>query len=52
MEDMFPITKAGAELLRPGVLYSVAEIEAAMRLGANQKQPSTQEERLEDRSSI
>lgn len=31
LEDMFLITKNGAELLTPGVPYSAEEIEAAMR---------------------
>ncbi|HWO35922.1 MAG TPA: hypothetical protein VNO32_44600, partial [Candidatus Acidoferrum sp.] len=31
LEDMYLITKDGAELLTPGVPYSAEEIEAAMR---------------------
>ena len=31
LEDMFLITKDGAELLTPGVPYTAEEIEAAMR---------------------
>jgi Xaa-Pro aminopeptidase len=31
LEDMFLITKDGAELLTPGVPYQAEEIEAAMR---------------------
>jgi Xaa-Pro aminopeptidase len=31
LEDMFLITKEGAELLTPGVPYSADEIETAMR---------------------
>jgi Xaa-Pro aminopeptidase len=32
LEDLFVITKEGAELLTPGVPYSAEEIEAAMRV--------------------
>jgi Xaa-Pro aminopeptidase len=31
LEDMYLITKEGAELLTPGVPYSAEQIEAAMR---------------------
>jgi len=31
LEDMFLITKDGAELLTPGVPYTAEEVEAAMR---------------------
>jgi Xaa-Pro aminopeptidase len=31
LEDMFLVTKDGADLLTPGVPYSADEIEAAMR---------------------
>jgi Xaa-Pro aminopeptidase len=36
LEDLYVITKEGADLLTPGVPYSADEIEAAMRFTAGQ----------------
>ena len=37
LEDMFLITKEGAELLTPGVPYTAEEVEAAMRSASGRR---------------